>query len=418
MTITATKPITNTEPALADLEITATGTEWLRRLAAVGVAVSSRPPVPVLGFVLLECSRGKATITGYDYSTSAVVKMNHETVGALRNAKALVPLSWLARTIRVLTTRKRDVPVTVASKEMLGRMLVTVTAAGFTIPLLHGMPITEYPALPEHAELDTFTLDREDLAAALDRASIAASKDDTLPILTSIELDCSGKSLTLQATDRYRLSSETLKLPRTVQEFNFLLPATAWKAMAKHLAGDKITVGVLVSGDVAGRSGGSSTIYLATEDCTYTLSGVGGDYPKIKSLFEQHYSQTLDVNRRDLMDQVLVARELNERNLPALVKIGPGSVTVSPTFDEGADQATTPVLLADTTNIDEQVTVAYNPHYLLDALTVIKAEVVRFSFFSLPKPVCISPVNEKGKKQGTYRHLIMPVRMPSTLGGE
>jgi DNA polymerase-3 subunit beta len=127
----------------------------------------------------------------------------------------------------------------------------------------------------------------------------------------------------------------------------------------------------------------------------------------------------VDVNRRDLLDQVMVARELNERNTPAIVKIGPGSISVSPNFHEGAEQAATPVLLADTVNIDESATVAYNPHYLHEAVRAMKADVVRFSIHSLTKPLCLSPVTEKGKSQGTYRHLIMPVRLPNDyLGGE
>ncbi|MFJ4168517.1 hypothetical protein ACIPY3_03295 [Paenarthrobacter sp. NPDC089714] len=419
MTATTTEPTTTTETALADLTVTATGTEWLRKLAAVGVAVSSRPPVPVLSFMVVECSRGKATLAGYDYATTAVAKLNHEALGTLHNAKALVPFQWLVRTIRVLTARKRDIPVTVASKELLGQQMVTVTAAGYTIPYLHGIPLSEYPRLPEHGELDSFRLDRADLAGALDRATVAASKDDTLPLLTSIRLACSGKKLSVWATDRYRLSAETLQLPRTVQEFAFLLQAAQWKAMTKHLVGEEITVSVLAAGDIAGRSGGCETLHIGSGDVAFTLSPVGGDYPKLETLFAEVYTQTLSVNRRDLLDQILVARELNERNVPALVKIGPGSVSVSPNFHAGADHAATPVLLADTVNIDESATVGYNPHYLLDAIKSIKADAVRFSFFSLTKPTCITPAPEKGKKQSTYRHLIMPVRLPNdVLSGE
>lgn len=418
MTITATEPTTTTERALADLKVTATGTEWLRKLSAIGVAISSRPAVPVLSFMVVECNRGKATLTGFDYANTAVARLSHEPVDALRNSKALLPFHWLVRTVRVLTARKRDIPVTVESKELLGQQMVTVTAAGYTIPFLHGVPLSEYPSIPSHGVLDVFNVDRSELAGALDRATVAASKDDTLPLLTAIKLGCAGKKLTIHATDRYRLSSETLTLSRAVHEFTFLLQAARWKAMTKHLVGEQITIGVLAAGDIAGRSGGCETLNIGADDVAFTLSPMSGDYPKIESLFEAEYGQKVDVNRRDLLDQVMVARELNERNTPCVVKIGPGSISVSPNFHEGAEQAATPVLLADTVNIDGPATVAYNPHYLFEAVRAMKSDVIRFSIHSLTKPLCLSPVDEKGKKQGTYRHLIMPVRMPSTLGGE
>lgn len=419
MTAAITEPTTTTEPALADLKVTATGTEWLRKLAAVGVAISSRPAVPILSFMVIDCNRGKATLMGYDYSTTASVRLSHEPVNALRNAKALVPYQWLVRTIRVLTARKRDVPVTVESKDLLGQRLTTVTAAGYTIPWLHSFPFSEYPTIPEHGVLDVFNVDREELACALDRATVSASIDDTLPILTAMQLRCTGKKLTIHATDRYRLSAETLTLSRTVQEFTFLLRAATWKAMAKHLVGEKITVSVLASADIADRMGGCETLNIGAGDVAFTLSPTSGDYPKLDSLFEAEYGMTVDVNRRDLLDQVLVAKELNERNIPALVKIAPGSISVSPSFHEGADQAATPVLLADTVNIEGPATVAFNPHYLLDGIRATKADVVRFSFFTLTKPLCLSPAPEKGKKASTYRYLLMPVRLPNDiLGGE
>lgn len=420
MTATTTEPTTTTEPALADLKVTATGTEWLRKLSAVGVAISSRPAVPILSCMVIDCNRGKATLTGYDYSTTASARLNHEPVNALHNAKALIPFQWLVRTIRVLTARKRDVSVTVESKDLLGQRLTTVTAAGYTIPFLHSLTFSDYPKIPEHGVLDVFTVDREELAGALDRAIVAASIDDTLPILTAMQLRCTGKKLTVHATDRYRLSAETLTLSsRTVQEFEFLLKAATWKAMAKHLGGEKITVGVLAAADIADRMGGCETLNIGSGDVAFTLSPTAGDYPKLDSIFAAEYGMTVDVNRRDLLDQVMVAKELNERNIPALVKIAPGSISVSPSFHEGADQAATPVLLADTVNIDGPATVAFNPHYLLDGIKATKADVVRFGFHTLTKPLCLTPAPEKGKKASTYRYLLMPVRLPNdVLGGE
>jgi DNA polymerase-3 subunit beta len=421
MTITATKPTTTTEPALADLEITASGTEWLRKLSAVGVVNTARPAVPILGFVLLECSRGNATVTSYDYVTSAVVKLKHEAIGPLRNTKAIAPFSWLVRTIRVLTNRKRDVPVTVASRLLLGRPMITVTAAGYTIPLVHAAPVSEFPSLPEHAEVDSLALDREELAGALDRVWIAASKDDTLPILTAIQLECSGKALTFRATDRYRLATETVQLPRAVQEFTFLLRAAAWKSMAKHLTGDKISLRVLVTADHAGRPGGSYTLSLSSGDAAFTLTGIEGDYPKIGTLFADSYERTLEVNRRDLLDQVLVAKELTEPRQPSRITMTSESVTVAPTLHEGSEALATPQLAAVTTgggHWQDPAGLGLNPHYLLEALRSTTAEAIRFSFNELHKPICITPVQGKDEKPSSYRHLIMPVRIPSTLGGE
>ena len=48
------------------------------------------------------------------------------------------------------------------------------------------------------------------LAAAIAQVVPAASRDDTLPMLTGVCLDIDGDALTLAATDRYRLAVGTV----------------------------------------------------------------------------------------------------------------------------------------------------------------------------------------------------------------
>lgn len=67
------------------------------------------------------------------------------------------------------------------------------------------MPESEYPALPALPAISG-TLPGDAFAQAVSQVIIAASKDDTLPILTGVRMEIEDDLITLLATDRYRLA--------------------------------------------------------------------------------------------------------------------------------------------------------------------------------------------------------------------
>src|SRR5690606_2319124 len=82
------------------------------------------------------------------------------------------------------------------------RVNVTCGSSRFT---LLTMPVEDYPALPE-MPAHVGSIDAEAFAAAIAQVTIAAGRDETLPLLTGVKVEISGEKLTLLATDRYRLA--------------------------------------------------------------------------------------------------------------------------------------------------------------------------------------------------------------------
>src|ERR1700734_4037705 len=83
---------------------------------------------------------------------------------------------------------------------------VTCGAASFAVASL---PSAEYPELPELPQL-AGTADGGALATAIGQVTPAASRDDTLPMLTAVNVELDGATMTLAATDRYRLAVRDL----------------------------------------------------------------------------------------------------------------------------------------------------------------------------------------------------------------
>src|SRR5690625_15099 len=71
------------------------------------------------------------------------------------------------------------------------------------------MPVDDYPALPQMPEISG-TIDSDVFTEAVAQVSIAASRDETLPLLTGVRVEIENDKLTLLATDRYRLAMREL----------------------------------------------------------------------------------------------------------------------------------------------------------------------------------------------------------------
>src|SRR5690625_5683011 len=71
------------------------------------------------------------------------------------------------------------------------------------------MPVEEYPALPAMPEV-AVTIDGSVFSEAIAQVTAAASKDDTLPILTAVKIEIEGDTITFLATDRYRLAMKEI----------------------------------------------------------------------------------------------------------------------------------------------------------------------------------------------------------------
>src|SRR5258708_363700 len=159
----------------------------------VARALTSRLVVPVLSGLLLEADGDGLTLSCFDYEVSARMRIEAHVE---ESGTALVPGRLLAEITRSLP----DLDVEVASDaDMVG---LACGSAEFT---LVSLPLEQYPALPERPP-PAGTVDGGVLAVAAAQVVPAASRDDTLPMLTAVCLEAAAETLTLAATARYRLA--------------------------------------------------------------------------------------------------------------------------------------------------------------------------------------------------------------------
>src|SRR6516165_8222546 len=166
-------------------------------VAWVARALPSRPVLPVLSGLLLQAAADGLTLSCFDYEVSARISIDADVA---EPGTVLVPGRLLAEITRSLPGH----PVEVDDKD---DVTLTCGPASFTLVTL---PVKEYPRLPE-LPLLAGTVDGGVFATAIGQVAPAASRDDTLPVITGVNLEVEGDMIRLVATDRYRLAIRELE---------------------------------------------------------------------------------------------------------------------------------------------------------------------------------------------------------------
>lgn len=354
--------------------------------------IPSRPAIPVLaGIKLVADSEGTLQVSAYDPETTALI----ETEASVDTAgECLVNGRILADICRSLPNRPVDL-------KMDGTKLEVVCGnARFS---LHSMALDEYPSLPATSDV-IGTVDGAEWLEAVAQVSSAASNDETLPILVSVCLEIDGENITLMATDRYRLAVRELTWnpAKTDVSDRILVKASRLLDIAKSygsagqisLAVDESGAAKMVGFDAVGRESTSRLI--------------DGDYPQVRSLFPKDINGYAVISRVELLEAIKRSRIVVERNSAVRLSFAEGEVTVE--AGQGGDSAQAKEVLQASLN-GENITMAFNPSYLQDALTVTSAPYVRISFTHSTKPAVVSAQEEVGGDDSLdFRVLLMPIR--------
>jgi DNA polymerase III subunit beta len=348
----------------------------------------TRPSLPLLAGLLLEASDDGLTLSGFDYETSARVFVAADVASS---GRILVSGRLLADIARALPAAP------VEMRQDGTRLEVSCGRSSFMLPTLS---VDDYPALPQFPGA-TGSLTGPALAAAVAQVAVAAGRDDTLPTLTGIRIEIDGTTMTLAATDRYRLAVRELPWSpaRPGVEATALVPARVLADTAKALAHAE-TVQIALAGD--------GLVGLEGEGRRTTTRLLDGDFPKYRSLLPSESTTHVTIETGALVEAVKRVALVAERNTPVRLQFGGSEVLLRA---GGADEAQASE--ATECSIDgEGLEIAFNPQYLLDGLGAVDSPFTVMAFTASSRPAVLQgAAAADAQPDGDYRYLLMPVRL-------
>ena len=357
----------------------------------VSRSLSTRPIQTALLGIVIEAENQKIILSGSDLETASRATADAEVATP---GKVLVPGKILADISRSLPNK----PVTIQLDGT--RVLVNAGSAKFTLPVL---PINEYPNLPEMPDA-LGTIDADLFNQAVAQVSTAAGKDDSLPSLTGVHVEVNGENITMAATDRYRLAVRELTFspakPNT--EAVALIRARTLHDAAKTLATAKNVNIALAPATSNDRLAG-----FQTESKSTTTRLLDGTFPPYRHLLPQESLTTTVIEVAPFLDAVRRVALVTDKTIPLKLTFTGNTVTLEA---GGGDEAQANEVF-EINKTGEDLSIAFNPNYLLDGLHAISAPYAQISFNTSSKAaILMGKGDANAAATENFRYLLMPTK--------
>lgn len=350
-------------------------------LGVAGRAAAGRgSSLPVLSGVRVALVGNSLEITGTDLELT--ISVNVEVSGSA-DGVVVLPGRLASDIVRALPDGSVEIEVDNDEAQ------ITAGRSKFSLRVL---PADEFPRIAA-ATGTPVTLASDELALALSQVVRAASSDDARPILTGVLLAAEPGGLRLVATDSYRLAIRDLPGTNVLDEGqHVLIPSRALQELARVLsAGDKLTV-CLGERDASFEVGGTRLTTVLIE----------GEFPPYERLIPQSQPNRLTVGREVFLEAVRRVKLLAREATPVrLAMSSEGLQLVAVTQDVGQAHES-----IDATFVGSELTVAFNPEYLLQGIEVAPGDEVTIETVDALKPAIL-----RVPEHPEFLYLLMPVRV-------
>lgn len=351
--------------------------------------IDARPASPILAGIKLEAIDGTLQLSTFNFEISA---RDHIEAGVDEAGSSVVQGKILADITKSLPSEKTYLATENST------LIITSGKAKFTMQL---MPESEYPDLPAVPRI-LGKVDGETFHQAVDQACVAVSREETRPVLTGVYMQFEGDKVVMTSTDRFRLSRATFTWSPENPDASTstLLRGSLLRDVARTLNDSQ---NVVIDFD----EDNPSLIAFENAGRISTSQLIDGEFPAIDRLFADEYPIQAVIDKQQLISSIKRVSLVAERNAPIRMAFSGGSVTLSAgVADE--NQA------SDIIDVDfdgEDITVAFNPGYLIEGLSAIAEPFVRMKMTTAIKPVEFNGQQEADSDESMdYRYLLVPMR--------
>jgi DNA polymerase-3 subunit beta len=361
-------------------------------------AISNRATLPVLSGLRIEAMEdGTVVIAATDLELTMETSFK---AGIDEPGKAIVPGRLFGEMSRSLGSGQ----VTVVGGE--AEVEIGSGRGQFRV---RSLAPDDYPALPieDGGSGDTpsvsVEMDAGLIAVALNQVIRAASSDESRQVLTGVLWEVEAGTLTLAATDSYRLAVRSLDISGGPAETKkVVLPARTLGELSRALQGTAGTVTATIRENLVAfslpRSGETGP---GTGASVIGSRFIEGEFPNYRQLIPQGYTNALTVDREALLEVTKRVGLLAQNNLPVKLSLSSELEVSAHTPDVGEGQE-----VLDAEYEGEPFVIAFNPQFLHDGASAVQSERVVIEAGDGLKPAIL-----RGEAEPGFSYLLMPVRL-------
>ena len=366
---------------------------FLQALNTTKRAISLKNAIPILSTVKIDVTNEGITLIGSNgqISIENFISIKNENAGLLvtSSGSILLEATFFINVVSSLPD------VTLDFKEIEQKQIVLTS--GKSEITLKGKDADQYPRIQEISASNPLVLETSVLKNIINETAFAASTQESRPILTGVHFVLTeNKNLKTVATDSHRMSQKKIVLEKNGDNFDVVIPSRSLREFSAVFTDDIETVEIYFT---------NNQLLFRSENISFYTRLLEGNYPDTDRLIPTEFTSIVTFDKNNLRYAMERARLLSNATQNGTVKLEIINGVVSAHVNSPEVGRVNEEI--DTESISGQdLTISFNPTYLIDSLKAINSEKVKISFISAVRPFTLIPSDDTEN----FIQLITPVR--------
>lgn len=355
----------------------------LKPLNLVAGVVERRQTLPILSNVLLSLEGNQLALTGTDLEVELVGRVELASAGV--DGEITVPARKLVDICKSLPDGS-EIEFSVDA----GKATVKAGRSRFTLSTL---PAAEFPSVEGSVGELALDLPQSSIKRLIERTAFAMAQQDVRYYLNGMLLEIKAGRVRMVATDGHRLALCTATETVSVSDATVIIPRKGVLELSRLLEGDD-PINLVI---------GSNHVRAANRQFTFTSKLVDGKFPEYERVLPKSPDKSV-VGDRLALKQAFTRTAIlsNEKYRGVRLKLSPDAleITANNPEQEQAEEVVTVEYAG------EPLEVGFNVSYLLDVLSVLNGEKVRFSLADAASSALVEEA-----EAGDSLYVVMPMRL-------
>jgi len=352
--------------------------------------VEKKTTMPILNNVLIRTDQEKIKIIASDREISLIADYDAKIA-----VEGEITLSARKLYEMIREMQGDDVVFSVNENHMAR---VTCKKSNYRIA---GISAEDFPAVADHQDRELFQISGRKLKELINKTSFAMSTDEIRKNLNGVLLETENAGnkyhVKMVATDGHRLALayvETDSVEFLNLEKGIIIPRKGLGEIKKFVEEESEMVGIGVY---------DSMFIIKTNNAVLKVRLIDGEYPEYKRVIPTEAGLMVNFDKESALHAL--------RRMNVISSDRYSSVVINFTTDKMVLNSTNPDIgeASDEIDIvyhDEEVTVAFNVNYIIDAIEAIEEKDVFFEIGVNRKPCVVRPVGNDN-----YLCIVMPLQI-------
>ena len=348
-------------------------------------AVATKTTLPILSNVLIEGQNNRLHFNATDLDIGIIYKADAEIIDA---GNITIPAKRFADIIKELPSG--DITINVKKNY---NMLIDCSSCSFR---LIGLPKEEFPSIPKFNNKEGIVIEQAILKKLLKKVSFAMSKDETRYVLNGTLFMFKNKTLRLVATDGRRLAMAESKLSSDINKKDAIIPVKTITELSKILKEEGTVRIIFLDNQVA----------FELDETMIISRLIEGEFPNYEQVIPKEKQEKIKIDKNHFMVAVKRASLFTSLDSQSIkLDVFKNKIVVSkitPDIGEVKEEIKTEYTGND-------LTVGFNPVYLLDVLKTLQSDSIDIEIADAEKPAVFR--EQLADLNGYYVYIVLPMQL-------